>query len=92
MNLILEPMLCFPIDQIGERKRQQQHQQAGGNDEGKQMAHVRLELGIVLRPRVFLYLDEGPHLDPDRIHQPLALTTALQPPERQSCPGCGATQ
>ena len=40
------------------------------------MAHVRLELCFVLRQRAFLYLDEATHLGTNRIHQPLALTTA----------------
>ena len=43
MNLALEPMLSFPMDQVDERKGEQQGEHTGGNDEGKQKAHVRLE-------------------------------------------------
>ena len=62
--------------QVGERQREQQRQDTGDHDDGKQHAEVRLELGVVRFQRAFLHLDEAVHLDTDRIHQPLALATA----------------
>src|ERR1700694_2074217 len=58
MSLISKAMLCFTTDQISERKCEQQREQAGGSDDNKQTAHVRLELGLLPRQRLFLYLDE----------------------------------
>ena len=72
MNQILEPLLCFSIDQIGEQKCREQRKQTDDNNDDKQMAHVRLELCIALRQHAFLYLDVAAHLSTNRIHQPLA--------------------
>jgi len=49
MDYILKPMLCFPIEQKDGPKCEQQRKQTGGNDDGKQVAHVRLEPSVVLR-------------------------------------------
>ena len=76
MDLALEPMLSVPIDQVDERKGEQQGEHTGGNDEGKQNAHVRLEPGVALRQRIVLDLHEAVHLGANRIHQPPALAAA----------------
>ena len=67
-------LLCLSIKQIGESKCKQQREQAGCNDDNKQLAHVRLQRRIVLRQRDVLYLDEAAYLGTNLIHQPLALT------------------
>ncbi len=76
MNLTLEPILSVPIDQVDESEGEQQGKHTGGNDEGKQYAHVRLEPGVALRQRIVLDLHEAVHLGTNRIHQPLALAAA----------------
>ena len=65
---IFEPLLCSPIDQIGEGECKQECKQAGDNDEEKHAAHVRIEFCVILLPIFFLYLDETFHLGTNRIH------------------------
>ena len=69
MDQVLEPLANFPMDQVRERKREHQRQQARADDDGEQVAHVRLELRIVLRQRGFL--DPGVAVDfgADRFHE-----------------------
>ena len=76
MHQVLEPVPGFPVDQVGERKREHQRQQAGGDDDGEQVAHVRLEIRVVLRQRGFLDPGVAVDLGADRFHQLLAAAAA----------------
>ena len=76
MHQGVEPLLRLLVYKIGEEQRRQQHQQTGGNDEGQQPRHVRLEFSINLRQGILFDLGEGPQLGTNGIHQPLTLASA----------------
>ena len=74
----LEPLLCLPMHQVGECKREQQRQHACNNDENERAGQLRTGLCFELCQGVRLDVVELRYLGTNLIHQAFAGTAAEQ--------------
>ena len=74
MRQVLQALDRFPAEPIDEDQGHHQREQADDDDHNEEVAHVRLEIGVMFCQGIIFDLEEGRQLGAQLIHDLLALT------------------